>query len=147
MFLPDDLIYERENGCDPDEPVVKIWRGVLYEGTLNKSILGSSHNSLIRILAKEYGPAVTSHFIDSVQFVTNNWLMLKSFTVGLGDCLVANERTSQEVQDVIRKCYIEAEGIRDSTRHPNIREMRVNAALNKAKDVGLRIAKKLSIAR
>ena len=141
MFLPDDLIYEKKNNGNPEEPVIKIWRGVLYEGTLNKSILGSSHNSLIQVINKEYGPEAAAHFIDCVQFVTNNWLMLEGFTVGLGDCLVTSKEKQQEIQDVIKKCYIEAEGIKSTTSHPNIREMRVNAALNKAKDVGLRIAK------
>lgn len=141
MFLPNDLIYEKKNGIDPDEPVVKIWRGVLYEGTLNKAILGATHNSLIQVINKEYGAEAAAHFIDCVQFVTNNWLLLRGFTVGLGDCLVTSAKKQQEIQDVIKKCYIEAEGIKTTTTHLNIREMRVNAALNKAKDIGLRIAK------
>uniref|UniRef100_A0A6C0LX42 DNA-directed RNA polymerase n=1 Tax=viral metagenome TaxID=1070528 RepID=A0A6C0LX42_9ZZZZ len=141
MFLPKDLIYENSNDGDPEEPIVKIYRGVLYEGTLNKAILGATHNSLIQILNKEYSPEIACHFIDCVQFVTNNWLMLEGFTVGLGDCLVTSKEKQQEIQDVIQKCYIEAEGIKKTTSHVNIREMRVNATLNKAKDVGLRIAK------
>ena len=36
---------------------------------------------------------------------------------------------------------MEAEGVKETTVHPNIREVRINAALNKAKDIGLRIAK------
>ena len=141
MFLPIDLIYEKKNDGDPDEPTVKIWRGVLYEGTLNKAVLGASHNSLIQVINKEYGPEVASHFIDCVQFITNGWLMIEGFTVGLGDCLVSSPEKQQEIRDVIKKCYIQAEGLKSTTTHPNIREMRINAALNKAKDVGLRIAK------
>lgn len=141
MFLPIDLIYEKKNDGDPEEPVVKIWRGVLYEGTLNKSVLGASHNSLIQVINKEYGAEAASHFIDCVQFITNGWLMIEGFTVGLGDCLVSSPQKQQEIQDVVKKCYIEAEGLKSTTTHPNIREMRINAALNKAKDIGLRIAK------
>ena len=141
MFLPIDLIYEKKNDGDPQEPTVKIWRGVMYEGTLNKSVLGASHNSLIQVINKEYGPEVASHFIDCVQFITNGWLMIEGFTVGLGDCLVSSAKKQQEIRDVIKKCYIQAEGLKTTTTHPNIREMRINAALNKAKDVGLRIAK------
>ena len=141
MFLPKNLNYEMRNGADPNEPIVKIYKGVLYEGTLNKAILGSSHNSLIQIIHKEYGPADAAHFIDCMQFATNNWLLIEGFTVGLGDCLVADPAKQQEIQDVIQKCYIESEVLKDTTSHPNIREMRINAALNKAKDIGLRIAK------
>jgi len=141
MFLPKDLIYEKANDGDPKEPVLKIWRGVLYEGTLNKVILGASHNSLIQVINKEYGAAASAHFIDCVQFISNGWLMIEGFTVGLGDCLVTSTEKQQEIHDVIQKCYIEAEGLKSTTTHPNIREMRINASLNKAKDIGLRIAK------
>ena len=141
MFLPKDFFYERENGADPNEPVVKIWKGVLYEGTLNKENLGSSHNSLIQIINKEYGAEIAAEFIDYIQFVTNEWNLIKIFSVGLGDCLVSNKEKEQEIQDVIKKCYIEAEGIKSTTTHIGIREMRVNATLSKAKDIGLRIAK------
>ena len=46
-----------------------------------------------------------------------------------------------EIRDVVQKCYIEAEGIKETITHPAIREIKINAALNKAKDIGLRIAK------
>ena len=65
---------------------------VLYEGVLNKSIIGSSYNSLIQIIHKEYGPSFSSYFIDCVQFVTNKWLLIKCFTIGLGDCLVSDSK-------------------------------------------------------
>ena len=141
MFLPKDFIYERKNDADPDEPTVKIWKGVLYEGTLTKEILGSSHCSLIHLINKEYGASTASHFVDCIQFSTNEWNLINIFTVGLGDCLVANKQKEEEIQDVIKKCYIEADGIKSTTTHAGIREMRVNATLSKAKDIGLRIAK------
>lgn len=141
MFLPRDFIYEQKNDACPLEPTVKIWKGVLYEGTLNKENLGSSYNSLIHIINKEYGPEEVSRFIDCIQFVTNEWNLINAFTVGLGDCIVTSETKQQEIQDVIKKCYIEAEGIKSTTTHPGIMEMRINATLSKAKDIGLRIAK------
>ena len=141
MFLPKDLIYDRKNDANSDEPTVKIWRGVLYEGTFDKSILGSVHNSLIQIMNKEYGSEEASHFIDCIHFVTNEWNLVKLFTIGLNDCLISSEKKQEEIQDVIKKCYIEAEGIKSTTNHEGIRELRVNATLGKAKDIGLRIAK------
>jgi DNA-directed RNA polymerase beta' subunit len=141
MFLPKDLIYERKNDSNDYESTVKIWRGVLYEGALDKNILGSVHNSLIQIIHKESGPEEASHFIDCIQFCTNEWNLIKLFTIGLGDCLVTSDEKQQEINDVIHKSYIEAEEIKSTTTHSGIREMRVNATLNKAKDVGLRIAK------
>jgi len=141
LFLPKDLIYEKKNDADTNEPCVKIDKGVLYEGTFDKSVLGSSHNSLIQVINKEYGPASACHFIDCIHFVTNEWNLIKLFTVGLGDCLISSQSKQDEINNVINKCYIEGDGIKTTTNHDGIREMRVNAALGKAKDVGLRIAK------
>jgi len=141
LFLPSDLIYENQNDVNPQEPVVKIRNGVLYEGTLSKTILGSSHNSLIQIINKEYGSVRASEFIDNIQFVTNQWNLLQLFSIGLGDCLITSQLKKQEIKDVIQKCYIEADCIKTTTNHKIIRELRVNATLGKAKDIGLRIAK------
>jgi len=140
LVLPEDLIYERKNNTDPNEPVVKIYKGVLYEGALDKSTLGAVSNSLIHVIYKEYGADVASEFIDGIQFVTNNWLLVSGFSVGLGDCMVRKDK-EQEINDVIEKCYIEAEGIKTTTSNPNIREIRILGTLSKAKDIGLKIAK------
>jgi len=147
LFLPEDFIYERINDANPKEPTVKIWRGVMYEGTLDKAIIGASHSSIHHLLHKEYGPETASYFIDCIQFTTNQYLLIDGFSVGLGDCLIpqiVNENgvtKEEEIRDVVRKCYIEAEAIKQATSHPSIREIRINASLNKAKDIGLRIAK------
>ena len=146
LFLPNDFIYEKKNNIDPNEPIVKIWKGVLYEGTLDKTVVSSSHNSLIQTMNKEYGPDFATVFIDSIIFITNNWLLNKTFTVGLGDCLVQKSVEGQisneeKINDVINKCFLEAETIKSNTIHPGIREMRINASLNKARDIGLKLAK------
>jgi DNA-directed RNA polymerase II subunit RPB1 len=141
LFLPSDFNYEFKNNASIDEPTVKIHKGVMYEGVLDKALLGSAHSSLIHILNKEYGPDEAMYFIDCIQFCTGKWLLIRGFTVGLGDCLVTDESKDQEIRDVVKKCYIEADGIATTTSHPGVREIRVNGSLNKAKDVGLKIAK------
>ena len=147
LILPSDFIYEKKNNADPNEPIVKIFRGVLHEGTIDKNIIGSSHNSIIQVLYKEYNENITCEFIDNIQFITNNWLLISGFSVGIKDCIIINKQNEegvtkqQQIKDVIQKCFIEAESIKNSTSHPAIRELRVNAALGKAKDIGLRIAK------
>ena len=141
LILPNDLIYEKRNNTDPKEPTVKIYRGVLYEGALDKTILGAVHNSLIQIMYKEYGPDASSSFIDGVQFITNNWLLITSFSVGIKDCLIEDKNTEQEITNTIKKCFIEAGVIKTTTDNPVIRELRITATMNKAKDIGLRLAK------
>lgn len=142
MILPDDFDYEKDNN---DNETVKILDGVLYNGKINKTIVGSSHNAIHQVLYKEYGNFVASYFIDCIQFITNKYLLVDGFTVGLGDCLMNkskdNINNEQKIKEVIMKSYIEAEGVTETTNHPSIKEIRVNASLNKAKDVGLKIAK------
>ena len=107
----------------------------MYEGVLNKSDLG---NALIHNLYKEYGKDITSTFIDNIQFLTNKWLLQSGFSVGIQDCIATK---MEEIQDVIEKCFMEAKGIEETTYHEGIKEIRVNATLSKARDIGLRIAK------
>lgn len=138
LLLPEDFIYENENKADPDEPVVKIYKGVLLEGTITKANLGGSNKSLILLLNKEYPKDVVCSFIDNLQFMTNAFNLHFGFSVGLGDCIATR---TEEIEDEIQKCLIEAEGVEHTTHNPGIREVRVNAALNKARDIGQRIAK------
>jgi len=141
LILPNDLFYENKNNADPNEPTLRIYKGVIYEGGLNKAVLGAVPNSLIQVINKEYGVDEAALFIDGVQFITNSWLILSGFSVGIEDCLVQGEEQTHQIEDVIKKCYIEAEGIKTTTTHPGIREVRITGALSKAKDIGLRIAK------
>lgn len=138
LALPLDFHYENRNEADATEPVVRIYRGVLYEGAINKNDVGGSANSIIQLLYKEYGKDITATFIDNVQFLANAWLTFAGFTVGIKDCLASRE---EEILSVVEKCFLEAKGIEETTYHEGIREARVNGALSKARDIGLRIAK------
>ena len=138
LCLPDSFNYENKNDADPDEPVVKIFQGILYEGTINKADVGGTANSIIQLLYKEYGKTITGTFIDNVQFLTNAWLTFAGFSVGIKDCIATK---TEEIETVIQKCFMEAKGIEETTYHEGIKEARVNGALSKARDIGLRIAK------
>lgn len=141
LIFPNDFYYTCETKADPDEPVLKIYKGVLIEGALNKAVLGPVNNSIMQIINKEYGPDEASLFVDGIQFLTNNWLILAGFSIGIEDCIVKGKEQTEKIADMIQKCYIEAEGIKNTTSHPGIREIRITGALSKARDVGLKIAK------
>lgn len=140
LILPDNLNYEKKNNAHPDEPIVKIKEGVFLEGALDKNILGSANGSLIQILNKDYGPEITSNFIDNIQFVANGWLLVHGFSIGLGDCIV-NNTLIDPIKDKLTECYTKAEGIKETTKNPGICEIRITACLSEARDVGMKIAK------
>ena len=141
LVLPHDFCYTNENRGTEQEPVLKIFNGVLYEGALNSTVLGSSHNSLIQILNKEYGSDYICNFIDNIHFLSNNWLLDKGFSIGLEDCMISSKKNTDSIRYNLTKCYIETQGIEESVQNPNIKEIRVTASLSKAKDIGLKIAK------
>lgn len=140
LVLPDDLYYEKKNDKNANEPVVKIYKGVLYEGTIDKSIIGSAHGSLIQIINKEYSTERASEFIDNVIFITNKWLSHFGYTIGLNDCMLSDETKGFEIKDAITKCYTEVKRIEESSTNNLVKEMRTTACLNKVKDVGFKIA-------
>ena len=135
LILPLDFAYENKNEADALEPTVRIYNGVIYEGALNKSDLG---NLILHNLYKEYGTEIACTFIDNIQFITNQWFVQAGFTISIKDCLATK---TEEIQDVIEKCFLEAKGIEETTFHEGIKEIRITAALSKARDIGLRIAK------
>lgn len=148
LTLPDDFNYEATTDANPDDPTVKIHRGVMYAGTLSKKVLGSAHKGLILTLNKEYGSDRAARFIDEIQFIANQWLLRKGFSIGLKDCVLeeSNEPGAltkrQEIQDYMKKHYMKAEALKATTSNPDILEARINAELGNARNIGMRIAKK-----
>jgi DNA-directed RNA polymerase beta' subunit len=124
-----------------DYPNLTIQHGVVTAGFFDKSTLKGSKKSLIRVLCMEYGVDVTAGFIDNIQFLTNGWLELNPFSVGIQDCLIGDPQKKKEIKNITQKYFLEASNVSKSTDHPQIREARINCSLNKAKDIGLRIAK------
>jgi len=138
LLLPDDLLYEFKNDADPNEPVVRIVNGVLIEGTINKSILGSRHGCLIEVLNKDYSNDVVVRFINNVQFIANAWLLTHGFSISIRDCIPYG---TEEIQDQVTKCCVEADYIASNTINPIVREARINGALNKGKDRCMKFTK------
>jgi DNA-directed RNA polymerase beta' subunit len=138
MMLPDDFNYIKKNDASAEEPVVKIYKGVMYEGALNKAMLGASHNSIIQCLYKEYNVDVALEFVNNIQFIAQSWMMHNGFSIGIKDCIPTKTHL---IQDSVIKSFVEADSISQTTQHPKIKEAKISMALNKAKDIGMKIAK------
>jgi DNA-directed RNA polymerase beta' subunit len=140
MLLPDDFMYNVKNNALEEEPIVKIYKGILYEGAINKANIKTSHQSIILLLHKEYSPEICLNFINNVQFVANEFMTYHGFSIGISDC-VRNSKSSNAIDEVVTKCFIEAEELENSTNNNFIKEAKINMVLSKAKDIGMRIAK------
>lgn len=128
LILPKDLFIDNSD--------LKITRGVIHEGFLSKKYLSSTETSLIKVIFKEYGVEMCSTFINNIQFLTNRWLMISSFSIHAGDCI-----KQKEVIGIVEQCLMESEKIKMTTTNPFIREYKIMQALSNAKDIGMKIAK------
>lgn len=72
--------------------------GNLLIGNLNKAKVASKKNSLIHFVWDKKGGEVTRKFIDDIQKLVLNYLLVDGFTVGFGDCFI-----DKKVMDDIRK--------------------------------------------
>lgn len=129
-IIPHNFSFNWPNG-------LRVHNGRIIDGYLDKSVLKSGRYSIVRLLYLEYGKNVAAKFVDNVQFLTNAWLETEPFSIGIGDCV----RNSNHNLDIIHKYFLEAENASRYTDNALIRESRINRALNKAKDIGLRLSK------
>lgn len=138
FIFPDTYNYTCKNNVLEDEPILKIRFGVIIEGALNKKNLGSSHQSIIVDLYKLYDDNIALTFSDNLQYITNEWLLTKGFTIGIRDCLITDDNL---IQKNIEECFIKTQLVEEKTNNPIIKELKINSELIKARDVGMKIAK------
>ena len=138
LMLPNTLNYTKKNDARKDEPVVKIIKGVMISGALAKSNLGQAHNSIIHVLHKEYGMDKSIDFINNTQFIANQYLTHRSFSVGIKDCV---SDISKKTEDIAFKCFIEAKDTEATVSHERIRELKICSILDKARDLSMKLAK------
>jgi DNA-directed RNA polymerase beta' subunit len=138
LMFPITFNYTKKNDTRKDEPTVRIVKGVLLEGALNKSNLGQAHNSIIHVLHKEYGMDYAIDFINNCQFITNEYLIHRGFSIGIKDCVADID---QKTEDIAYKCFIEAKDVESSISHERIRELKVCAVLDKARDMTMKLSK------
>lgn len=141
MIFPNDFYYTNNNKTNPDEPTLKIFKGVFYEGTFDKTVLGQVSNSIIHVMFKEHGEDITVNFINNIHFVVNTWLLEYGFSIGLKDCIITMPSSHNLINDTLTQYYVKAQGIESNTQNVGIREVRITATLSQAKDVGMKIAK------
>ena len=128
-LFPEDFYYRSKNGACKEEPEVVIEGGILVSGTVDSKVIGSATGSVVHRLYKEYGCERASEFLSSVQFLVNRWLTFRGFSVGVADFLISAEN-ARGVQVAIQKAYIEVESIEASDDPKQLKEFRINSALN-----------------
>ena len=93
LLLPPRLTLARCRGDGaearlPAADDLLIRGGQLLFGELNKATLGSSANGIVDVIYRDRGPQATVRFMSDAQRMVNQWLMQRSFSVGIADCVL-----------------------------------------------------------
>ena len=80
---------------------VKIRNGDIMKGPVKKGI----NNTIISNCWDRHGHEVTQTYIDNVQRLITNWLLLDGFSVGLGDCYIDDKQKKVIVEQIEKKKF------------------------------------------
>jgi DNA-directed RNA polymerase beta' subunit len=127
LCFPDTFTFEDESVC--------IRAGKWLSGYFTKKIMAK----IIKTVHHVYGTDVVMQLINNFTFISNQWLHARAFSIGLEDCLSSTKQTL--IPETIMRCFTEANSLQSQIYHEGIKEVRVQGSLNKARDVGMRIAK------
>ena len=59
--------------------------GLLMDGIIDKSSLGSSSSSLIKCIFDDYGAQRATQFINECQFLANRYMLYTGYSIGIDD--------------------------------------------------------------
>ena len=95
------------NKDDPAKQFI-IDQGVIMRGQLTSGVYMDPGKGIVHILYNDYGPKETTMFLDSLQRVIEDYLVLNGFSVGISD-LVADDKTTEGIKTTIEGCKKEIE--------------------------------------
>ena len=120
---------------------VKISKGKILQGTFDKGLFSKTSKGLIHTIYNDLGPERTNDFINDLQKITSNILLIEGFSIGISD-MIADKDTNEKISNIInqRKSQIEEimqefhlnifEGIPGQNNNDYF-ESKVNSILNK----------------
>lgn len=102
--------YDSEKDSRESNNFVKIVQGDIQQGQVDGDIYMKPGKGIVHVMYNDYGPAETTMFLDSVQRVVEDFLVLNGFSVGISD-LVADDATKETIVKTIKQRKREIEEI------------------------------------
>ncbi len=99
MIIPDVTIMDLKK--------VKIKRGEIVEGILEKKSLGDNSGGLVHQIYNSFGVNETTDFLNDSQNLVTRWITNHSFSISFRDCLISND-DHKIVRDIVKKHIKEA---------------------------------------
>ena len=121
--------------------IVQIVKGEIKQGTFDKGMFSKTSKGLIHTIYNDLGSDRTNQFINDLQKIVTQILLIEGFSVGISD-MIADEKTIQKIENIIseRKNQIDEitqefhlnifEGIPGQSNSEYF-ESKVNSILNK----------------
>ncbi len=141
LLLPEDFNFI---GKDKSGNEIRIVKGVLKSGYMDKASLGQESGLLLRNLYEKYGPARTAAILSGISKLGITVLSRRGFTIGLHD-LDLLPGVGEEVQGVLRQAEEETAAVIDAYRNGKLEtlpgrtlqetvELRILESLNRARN-------------
>ena len=78
---------------------IKIENGLLMDGIIDKSSLGSFSWSLKKCIFDDYGAQRPAQLIDECQFLANRYMLYTAYGFGIDDCVVIPRKVVKSIID------------------------------------------------
>lgn len=117
--------YGHKSDEKDDTKRVSIRNGDLMDGQLSKKTIGKSERGLLHRFYHQYGANTMQTFINKLQQLVNEFMLIHSFSTGMNDCCVSVEVRNKS-RTLMQECLQKANSL--------TREEDVNRCLNKGRD-------------
>lgn len=115
----------------------EIQKGVFISGVFNSKVM----NKFFDVLYHIYPAPICEMVVNNLQFISNKWLTIRGFSIGLKDCILNDDNVTEQINFHVDKSFHEADLVQKTIMNPKIREVKIQEALNRAQTVGLKISK------
>ena len=82
---------------------IRIENGLLMDGIIDESSLGSSSSSLIKCIFDDYWAQRAVQFIDESQLLANRYMLYTGYSIGIDDCVVIPKKIVKSIVDEFLK--------------------------------------------
>jgi len=134
--------FKDDENTSTSNNILEIRNGKYIRGQIDKDVLGAGTKGLIQRSCNDFGNMAASDFIDDLQNIITEYMKSSSFSVGISD-LISDEKTNQEIINVIEKKKQDVKNLIDQTQigvfenntgktNEQEFEMKVNNILNQA---------------
>jgi len=140
VVLPRNFGFKAQTDICKLAPVVEVVKGVIKadSGPLCSKAIGAKQSNILHYLWKDYSPEVAMWFISEVQQITNRWLPIHGFSVGISDYF---PKTRTAVDAKIKDAMDKVTQINQALGNTPEAEMEIREVLNSVMNVGLDVGK------